>query len=175
MKSLNNTPWLNADGTRKSDEEIELLGRSWSPNIWNRYLESEVGNLEDESLVFYGDMDTEEILERADVLKFLQEKQFHENVENALLVALSKLSKTEREIIKEVFWNKLTDNEASKKLNKPHLTIRVLKSRAVKKLGKILASKSFKAELAQLEELNQLENIIYQRKQWINSDSLTFR
>ncbi len=175
MKSLNSTPWINTDGTRKSDEEIEKLGKSWSPNIWNRYLESEVGSLQDESLVFYGDMDTEDILDKAEVLKFLQEKQYHEKLESALLVALNQLSKTEREIIKEVFWNKLTDNEAAKKLNKTHLSIRVLKSRAVKKLGRILASQELKTEMNQLEESNHLKNVIYQRKQWINSDSLTFR
>lgn len=137
-------PWLNADGTKKTDREISKIGEKWSSQTWNLYLESEVGTLKDENLVFYEDFDNQESLERSDVLKFLQNCKSHEALEQALIIALKRLSKTERVIIKEAFWNSGTDKEISRKLHKTQENVRVLKARAIKKLGQILVSNELK-------------------------------
>ena len=174
-KMKNRTPWLNRDGTQKTDREILKLGQRWTPEIWNRYLDSELGTLQDEELVFYENMDTEEILERATVLKYLQEGKNYDELEKALLLALYELSKSERIIIKESFWKMATDKEIAERLNKTHKNVRVLKSRAIKKLGTILGSKKLKGEILHLKNSNRFDTIISLKKQWIESDSLTFR
>jgi len=97
-------PWLKRDGSLKSDQEIAILGRKWSAETWNNYLEADIGIIEDEELSFFNDMDTETITERVEVLKFLQESKYYDDLEMALLIALAKLSKTERIIIRDSFW-----------------------------------------------------------------------
>jgi hypothetical protein len=48
----NKLPWLNEDGTKKTDAEIAQLGQSWSAQIWNEYLDSNTGTLRDDNLIF---------------------------------------------------------------------------------------------------------------------------
>lgn len=174
-KKEKSTPWLNADGTKKTDKQIEELGKNWSPEIWNFYLDSNVGILKDTRLSFLSNMDTEEMLERSEVIEYLEDGQHYKKLEVALLLALTELSRAERVIIKKSFWNLNSDKEIAKDLNKTHKNIRVLKSRALQKLRKILASTKLKNNIETLKSNNRLEQIIYQEKQLIMSDSLTLR
>lgn len=162
------TPWLNTDGTKKTDREIAKLGEEWPPEIWNLYLESEVGTLADEHLVFYEDMDTDEILERSDVLRCLQDCRYHETLEAALLIALDQLSRTERTIITEAYWNQATDKEISKKLRKTQDNVRVLRSRAIKKLGHILVSPELKNRIFHFKNRENHQLQISQYKQRVS-------
>lgn len=168
-------PWLNVDGTKKTDEEIERLGKNWSAEIWNHYLDSSVGTLRDGPLSFFHDMDTEEILEKATVIKFFHEKKYHEDLETALLIALDSLTSKERFIIKESFWKDTPDKDIAKKMESSHESVRVLKSRALKKLSKTLIGQELKDEILNLKSSNLLSNVISLKKQWIQRDSLTFR
>ncbi len=33
-------PWLNADGTTKTEEEIRKICRTWLPSVWEEYLQT---------------------------------------------------------------------------------------------------------------------------------------
>ncbi len=46
-KMQNKTPWLNPDGTPKSEEEITRSCKSWSPSDWEDYLKSTEINQEE--------------------------------------------------------------------------------------------------------------------------------
>jgi RNA polymerase sigma factor (sigma-70 family) len=167
------TPWLNADGTKKSEEEIKELGKAWSSETWNLYLDSEVGTLRDDELLFVPTV-TDEILEKSAVLNLLQEGKHYEELETALLLALSQLTKAEKFIIRESFWKKSSNKEIAQRLNKTQKNVGVLKSRAIKKLGKILTSKQLKNEISYLKEHELLSNTIYWKRRWIKGDSLAF-
>lgn len=168
-------PWLNADGSLKSDKEIAQLGKKWTAKTWNQYLDSNLGTLQDDELLFYENMDTEAMNERVEVLKFLQESKYYDILETALLIALAKLSKTERIIVRESFWMMATDQEVAKKIKSTNASVRNLKHRAIKKLGQFLPSKELKEEIIYLKRMDVLSSIISQRKQWLRGELLTFR
>lgn len=167
----NKLPWLNEDGTKKTDAEIAQLGQSWSAQIWNEYLDSNTGTLRDDNLIFVSRV-TDETFEKSKVLNFLNEKDYYEEVETALLIALSELSKHERFIIKESFWKMNNNKEIAKGLGKSSNTVAVLKSRAIKKLGFTLSSQKLKNEISHLRQTGRLEKVISHKKQWIKRDSL---
>ena len=166
-------PWLNEDGTLKSDDETKELGRNWSAQTWDQYLKADIGTIEDESLMFYFDMDTEAMLERAQVSELLEEHDIYEEIEPALLLAMLDLSAMERSIIKGAYWQGLCDQDLAIKLSSTYGSIRVLKSRAINKISKILPSKKFRKKLATLKRKGKLESIINEQKQWLYSGSLT--
>jgi len=174
-KKEKNLPWLNADGTKKTDAEIEKSGRTWSSETWNRYLDSSVGTLRDDNLSFFHDMDTDEMSEKAIVIQCLNQGKYREELETALLIALDRLTNSEKFIIKESFWKGVHDKDIAKKMKSPHKSVRVLKSRALKKLGQILSGQQLKDEILHLKNSNLLSNVISLKKQWIQRDSLTFR
>ena len=119
-------------------------------------------------------MDTETITERVEVLKFLQESKYYDDLEMALLIALAKLSKTERIIIRDSFWSMLSDQEIAQQISSTHSSVRNLKHRAIKKLGHALSSKSLKKEISKLNKNGTLIAVISKRKQWLTGDLLTF-
>lgn len=170
--SLNpKTPWLNADGTKKSEEKIKELGKAWSSETWNEYLDSEVGTLRDDDLVFVPQV-TDDTYEKSTVIHFLQEGKHYEELETALLLALSQLTKTERFIIKESFWKLTSNKDIAERLKKTQKNVGVLKSRAIRKLGKSLSSKQLKSEISYLKEHDLLSSTIYWKRRWIQRDSL---
>lgn len=174
QESLNpKTPWLNADGTKKSEEEIKELGKAWSSETWNLYLDSEVGTLRDDDLVFVPTV-TDNTYEKSTVLNFLHDGKHYEEIESALLIALSELSQTERFIIKESFWKMNSNKEIAERLGKTRKTVGVLKARAIKKLGQILSSQKLRDEILYLKSSGRLKKVISDKKQWVERNSLAF-
>jgi len=172
--SLNSkTPWLNADGTKKTDNEIEKLGTSWSLETWNQYLDSSVGSLEDSRLSFVPNMDTDEILEKSTVIDYLENGKYYEDIETALVFALFHLSKTERAVIRGSFWMMLSDKEIAKALNKSHQNVRYLKSTAIKKLRSILSSEDLLHEISQLKSSDRFKTVLSFKKHRITEETLT--
>ena len=147
IKNLNETPWLNKDGSFKSDAEIIKLKKTWGKETWQRYLDADVGTVEDENLVFFPYMDTETMSEGSEFLAFLQRRRHHPNVHFALEMAFDGLSRAEKSVLEKYFWKEKTHSEIAKKLKISSSTVRVLKGRAIKKLKKILLSEKFTRKL----------------------------
>ena len=38
MNSENKKPWLNNDGSQKSDQELKEICKDWGPTVWEEYL-----------------------------------------------------------------------------------------------------------------------------------------
>ena len=150
-------PWCNEDGTRKSDGEIKLLGQGWSAETWDRYLRADVGDVEDDALVFFSNMDTEFVLERHEVLEMLGRYDDYEGIRFALHAALDELSPMERDVLKGAFWKGMDDRDIAGLMGKTHVHVRVCKSRALKRLGEILPSKRFKLKVVRLMEKRKNE------------------
>ncbi len=147
MKSLNNKPWLNADGTKKSEKEILKISKTWSPEVWNLYLDADVGTLQDEELVFIPDMNSELISQGAELLEYLRENQHYEIIKDAFDLALDELSRAERKVIKKLFWEDIPTQQLADELKTSEGNIRVIKSRALRKLQALLPSQEFKQKL----------------------------
>ena len=140
-------PWLNGDGTVKSDEEIRRLGKDWSAETWDLYLRADVGTLDDDALCFFADMDTEFVLERHRVLDILKNREDYGGIRFALLLALDELSFMEKTVVEYSFWKGMEDRDIAEALGTTYGAVRVHKSHAVKKLGRILPSKRLKVKL----------------------------
>lgn len=168
IKKSGTKPWLNKDGSKKSDKEISELGKGWSTKQWSEYLNYDLGEIKDD-LSFFGDMDTSKVYERAEILKYLQECEYHESIEIALLLGMVSLSRIEREILKYSFWRMMSDREIAKKLKTSYGSIRSNKSVAIKKLAKILSSATFKKKIKIIKKTNKSNNAIKKQKQWLNA------
>jgi RNA polymerase sigma factor (sigma-70 family) len=140
-------PWLNDDGTKKSDTEVSKLGESWSPDTWNSYLDSELGSLKDEELIFVPDMNSELMSQGFHLLNFLREHRQYVVIKDAFELSLNELSKAERWVIKKLFWENVSTRELADDLKTSTGNIRVIKSRAIQKLKKIIPSQEFKQKI----------------------------
>ena len=169
-------PWCNKDGSFKSDEEIAELGKTWDSNTWEDYLKASVGTIEDLRLCFFPDMDTEFILERSAVLHILKNHKEYDGMEKVLLLALEKLTAKEKAVIECSFWQGMEDKEVAKALEIGHGTVRVHKSCAIKKLRKLLPSKSFRIYLKHLKNnkkrQNNLQSVDFIKKSKDSEDEL---
>lgn len=141
------TPWLNFDGTKKTDSEIAELGKSWSPEIWSRYLDSNLGTLKDEELIFFPDMNSELMSQGFDLLNFLRQNRQYSVIKDAFELALDELSRMERRVIKKLFWENISTRELADDLKTSEVNIRVIKSRAIQKLKILLPSQEFKQKI----------------------------
>ena len=66
--------------------------QKFSAKDWKRFLDEEVGTAEDEGLEFRRSMDTEEALEKSEVLRYFQNRRLDPEVELALATAFEELS-----------------------------------------------------------------------------------
>ena len=148
----NQSPWLNEDGTKKSDREISKLGKHWNQETWTRFLDDDVGIIHENDygrLVFYKDMnkvlDTKEEDEAAMTDKF----RF---IDLCFLfsVALDELAPRERAMLKKIFWECKSLKETAKEMKINCNYMRSLKQRTLAKLGQRLRSQEFAWKLKNL-------------------------
>ena len=157
-------PWMNEDGTKKTDEEIRELGKNWSAETWKRFLDADTGTTKDESLVFFADMDKIFGFGLHDTADTAEEHGGYGNLESALILAMDGLSPKEREIIARSFWKGVDDGGIAEKMGMATGAVWTNKSRAIKKLGGILPSRRFKTKLRRMWESGRLEDAVLSRK-----------
>ena len=154
------SPWLHGDGTLRSDAEISLLGKTWPVEIWKAYLDSTVGDLKNEDIIFFPYIDTQTMSEGLKMLQFLQYREYYPELRSLLELAMEDLSRAERVALEGYFWEEKTYSEVAQSLGVSSVTVRVLKGRALKKLKEILKSKALtrKANEKKNRENNPLLN-----------------
>ena len=156
LLSEDHRPWLNEDGSLKSDDEIRKVCHSWPPTVWGRYFKWTNGNVKDKNLAYSPDMDTDEMAERPQLSELISNESADPELKQALEVALEHLSRRERLIIKKFFLEKQTTKQIAKKLKIVPSTVRVLRKRGVDKLKKLVRTKDFWEELEERKiELKQ--------------------
>ena len=146
-ENFKNKPWLNEDGTLKSDKEISRLGKSWNIQIWEEYLNFSTGVLDEQELVFFPYMNSQTMNNGNDLLEELREIQHYPVTQLALELAIDELKPLEQKIIKKLFWENVSSRELADEFKTTLGNIRVIKSRALNKLKKILPSKKLKKKL----------------------------
>ena len=146
----NKFPWRNVDGSYKSDGEIAQLGKSWSAKTWDEYLKDTIEISKNRNDQCFYDMDTEFILEKAEVMEILKSHKY-DNMKDALNLAFDSLSNMERTVIRYSFWEGMDDKMIAKVLNTTHGAVRVHKSCAIRRLRRILPSKHLKMRLQVLQ------------------------
>ena len=150
-------PWLNKDGSCKSDAEIKILGKSWSQATWHKYLDVSVGTLKDDRLVFFPFMDTETIKDGKELLDYFQERNYYPNLRFAFKLAINELSKDEITILKGYFFKGKSIAQLANELNRTSENVRKIKNRALRKIKESLLSARFRKKLRLLKKLQQAE------------------
>lgn len=141
-------PWLNDDGSFKSDEEIQSLGKNWSAETWDSYLKVNVGDVEaeDHDLVFFPFVDTETVNFGAELLKTLRTQDDYENLPEAFEFALTFLSDREAQVIRMRYLKELSQEEISERLGVGINSIKSFRRKGLKKLRQLLPSEEFRTK-----------------------------
>lgn len=142
-KQANTKPWLDSKGNYRPDSEIEVLGQSWSAKIWDDYLKDVVESKSsyEDNTVYMPFMDTETILSASELLRYLQKIDEYKNLKKGFEVAMKDLPKKQQEVIRLIFWKKLSQKQVAKKLGILESSVAMTKKRALNGLRKIVASK----------------------------------
>ena len=140
-------PWKNSDGSKKTDAEISLLGQSWDLATWKKFLDEDVGSVvPSKRLSFRPYMD---IAGNATGEEGSSLSRKFQGIDLATVIstALGELADRERRILEGYFWKKSDTRKIAERENLSPGNVRKIKSRSLKKLGKILASNNFKIKL----------------------------
>ncbi len=148
---LKQRPWLNINGSFKSDEEISLLGKNWSSATWNEYLDANIGKLNDDEMVFFPYMDSETILDGSNLLNMLNSVNEYPALKQALKLSLKKLTPKESNVIKMRYWDNKSYKEIATIMKVSPNTVKKFRQRAIEKLRKLLPSKEFRNQVKHLE------------------------
>ncbi len=117
------------------------------PLAWEQFLKScdraESAQRNRPCLDLRSNMDTEEIWEKSQVLQFFQNRELDPQIKMALSDAMEKLPLIQGTALRAIFWQGLSIAEVAKELKTTDANIRKAKSRALKKLQQIFASKKW--------------------------------
>ncbi|PIQ68568.1 MAG: hypothetical protein COV91_03505 [Candidatus Taylorbacteria bacterium CG11_big_fil_rev_8_21_14_0_20_46_11] len=144
---LKTPPWLNDNGSFKSDEEIKDLGKNWSAETWNSYLNTNIGEIEeDKDLVFFPFVDTETMNFGAELLHSLRSQDVYENLPEAFEFALTYLSDRQAQVIRMRYLKEMSQEEIAEKLGVGLNSIKSFRQRGLKKLREVLPSEEFRTK-----------------------------
>ena len=90
------------------------------------------------------DMDTEEMFEKSEVTDFFKNRDLNPKIKLLLSNAVDELPLIQGSVLRAIFWKEMTTAEVAKNLKTTPMTIRKIKSRALKELKNKLASSKAK-------------------------------
>ena len=127
---------------------VENSGRGtrsgWDIKEWTRYLDENVGTTKrDKNIILSGDMDSAEMLERNEVLRFFRDSKLDPVKKLEVTLAMEELPFNQKSILYAVFWKGMPKEKVTKSLGIALASFKILKSRGLKRMRKILASKEF--------------------------------
>lgn len=131
-----NKPWLNDDGSHKSDEEIKQDCSRWGPTVWEEYLQTL--EPEEEEFLFDEAIECENysIEEHTDYFQDLFSNREFPVLKNRLIGFLRELTPKQQKVIKLIYWEDKKLREVAEIMNCGTSAVFDLKDRALKKLGK---------------------------------------
>ena len=107
---------------------------------WSRFLDEDVGIVQDEKLVFVSSMDTGDMPGRAEFLEFIREGVSDPESEASLAAAMERLTCLEETVLRGLYWKDMGTARVAEELKIGSEAVRMTKSRALKKLRKIMSS-----------------------------------
>ncbi len=127
-------PWLSADGQPLIDSELKVLSKAWTPDEWERYLQS-LEHPENEGVVH---------LDRPETLEYKSTEDFRVLISNPLALseeqrealrnAIRKLPPRQEQVIRDCFWGGMTEKEQAELCGIQRVSVYGLKKRALKNL-----------------------------------------
>lgn len=146
-------PWINEDGTKKTDGEISRLGQKWDQKTWKYFLNEDLGTLRGYSSCILVPhicksraANNERSLWERDDGKYSQ-KFRGVDLKSVFEVAFLELSPREEAILREFFWNERRSSDVARCFCMLPSSIRRTRKRILEKLRLILTSEDFKEKL----------------------------
>lgn len=111
MSNSQQKPWLNDDGSIKSDAELREAGQNWPQSVWREYLATlEVGRRE-EYVLSSSEMDTFSAEGCAGLLFSMASEERHHLLKVALNACILELTPRQRDIVIARYWKGKTITE----------------------------------------------------------------
>jgi RNA polymerase sigma factor (sigma-70 family) len=130
-------PWLNSDGTLLSDEKLKEIVKTWTPDIWERYLKSLEVNSQEATPpnLKHFDLRSEhtQISEYFNADKNEDLKRYKNQIIHS---AIESLTEKQRTVIELRYWNNLTYKQIGKKLSISHPAVIKLEKKAITNMEK---------------------------------------
>lgn len=135
-------PWTNAEGKKLSTEELKTVSMNWSPEIWEAYLSSL--EYEEPGIVFLPKkgVTIEETATEDFRMLSAEPNPLKPALRADVRVAVESLSKRKKEIIKNTYWNALSERDQALSSNVGKTAIHQQKARAKKQIKNFLLKNS---------------------------------
>ena len=142
MRKSQLKPWLNEDGSIKSDAEIRKVNQQWPPGVWEAYLSTlEVGRRE-EDVLSPAEMDTFSTEESTGMLFSMASRKKYSRLKFALKASIHTLSPRQREVIVSHYWDGKTVAEIAASMGVSEQSVRKTMKTALSKLRSCLTNSS---------------------------------
>ena len=153
MRKSQLKPWLNEDGSVKSDAKIRKAGQQWPPGVWEAYLSTlEVGRRE-EVVLSPAEMDTFSSEEYAGMLLSMSSKKKFRLLKFALKASIHTLSPRQREVIVSHYWGGKTVAEIAVSMGISEQSVRKNIRTSLSKLRACLTSSSLMKQVMHVKKM----------------------
>ena len=152
-------PWINPDGTTKSDEEIRSLCGN-SEEMWDQYLtESIESDLGRDEIILEQALDIEREFsyqdKLGDLINHLQQEEGHHKAQLVRESILKHLSRRERQAVQLVYLEGKTQEEVSEILGVKRRSVRSYLNRGLEKIAKLAEAKT------ELSKINNYFEVLF--------------
>ena len=153
MRKSQLKPWLNKDGSVKSDAELRKVGQQWPPSVWEAYLATlEVGRRK-EDVLSPAEMDTFSAEKCAGVLFSMASKKKYPLLKFALNASICMLSPRQKEVIVSHYWGGKTVAEIAASMGISQQSVRKTMKTALSKLRACLTSGSMLKQIMIIKKM----------------------
>ena len=111
MKKSQLKPWLNEDGSVKSDAEIRKVGRQWPPSVWQKYLATLEVRREEEVVLPPSEMDALSTEAHISLMFAMASGEKHKLLNVVLDACIRELTPRQRSLIVGRYWEGKTITE----------------------------------------------------------------
>ena len=147
-------PWLNTDGSMKSDKEISALGQHWNAETWDNYLKATIEH-GDTELLLEESMDDIKALSAKDFFDFITTVENYEYLQGYVQQAMrNNLSPKEESILRMKYFENMSEKEVAEKLSIGLETLKKYRKSALKKIKNFLTTQEAISEIKSLVLFN---------------------
>jgi len=138
----NNKPWLNSEGKSIPDEELKISSKQWSRETWESYLES-LEHYENEEFFLFTKPESIEQIASKDFRDLVTDPSpLSEGLSQEVRSAVNALSPRKKGIIRDSYWNGLTERGQAEANGLHRASIYKQKKKAKAQLKNILLKRS---------------------------------
>lgn len=158
MKTEKIKPWLNDDGSRKSESQIKDDCKSWSAQNWEEYLQTQ--EVDQRELLFDNPATSDNFSQEAhdQHIKTIFDRNDYPGLQQKLVKLMGLLSEKQRCVLHLLFWENRSVLEIAEMTGITRQSVYELKGRALTQLGSLLV-KSTVQSIKTSENVSPLTNL----------------